>query len=139
MIKVKGSIYISEDELEITAVCSQGKGGQNVNKVATAIHLRFNIVGSSIPEHIKSRLISTSDKRITREGILIIKAQRFRTQEKNRQDAIRRLEKFFEDALFDDIPRIPTKTPKKAEEKRLKLKNRKADIKKMRKPPSMGD
>ena len=98
MIAISNSVSIADDELEISAIRAQGAGGQNVNKVSSAIHLRFDIRRSSLPDFYKDRRLALSDQRISSDGVIIIKAQSFRTQEKNRQDALDRLVQLIREA-----------------------------------------
>lgn len=126
------TLTLPVSEVEFEAVRAQGAGGQNVNKVSSAIHLRFSITASSLPEEYKSRLLSRRDSRITSEGVIIIKAQRFRSQEKNRSDALNRLTEIIRAAGFVPKKRKPTKPSKAARERRLNEKTRRSRIKTLR-------
>jgi ribosome-associated protein len=119
---------IPEHELEITAVRSAGAGGQNVNKVSSAIHLRFDIRASSLPEALKARLLARNDSRITREGVLVIKAQQHRSQDMNREEAIRRLERLVEDAARVPKVRRATRPTQASRRKRLEGKLKRARL-----------
>ncbi|GAA5444083.1 peptidyl-tRNA hydrolase ArfB [Microbulbifer sp. NBRC 101763] len=132
MLGTRRRIQIPQDEIQLSAVRSQGAGGQNVNKVSSAIHLRFNIYESSLPENIKQRLLQIRDRRISSDGIVVIKAQTFRTQEKNREDALSRLQQLIEQAAEVPKRRIPTKPSRGAKERRLQSKNRRSQVKAMR-------
>lgn len=132
MLQISHNIHIADDELELSAIRASGPGGQNVNKVSSAIHLRFDINRSSLPAACKARLLARGDKRINREGILTIKAQRFRSQEKNRADALARLQALVEQSLVAPRKRVASKPSRTARKKRVDNKTRRGQLKRLR-------
>lgn len=120
---------INEREVECTAIRAQGAGGQNVNKVSSAIHLRFDIVASSLPEAVKERLFALNDSRITDAGVLVLKAQQHRTQEMNRNDALVRLQEVIESVAIPPTNRRATKPTYASKQRRLEGKSQRADVK----------
>jgi len=132
MIEITPSLQIEDRELQIDFIRASGPGGQNVNKVATAVQLRFDVHASSLPEDVKARLIHLAGNRVTAEGVLLIEAKRFRTQEGNRADAIQRFVELVRKSLVRPKARKKTKPTKASKEVRLKEKKRRAEIKKIR-------
>jgi len=132
MLTLSSNVSLDESELEITAVRSQGAGGQNVNKVSSAIHLRFDIKASSLPDFYKDRLLALKDKRVTKDGVLIIKSQQFRTQEKNRASALMRLVELIKSAVIVQKVRRATKPTKNSKLRRLAGKSHRSNVKALR-------
>jgi ribosome-associated protein len=130
MLEVSANVQIPDDELVERFVRSAGPGGQNVNKVATAVELRFDVARSpSLPEPVRARLLAKRDRRMTGEGVLVINAQRFRTQDRNRQDARERLAAFIETGLRAPTPRVATRPTRASKERRLEAKRGRSTIK----------
>ena len=125
-------IPLLEDEINFSAIRAQGAGGQNVNKVSSAIHLRFDIPHSSLPDVIKERLLALSDQRITADGVVVIKAQTTRSQDQNRTDAVSRLQALVDSVAVPPKPRRATKPTKSSQRKRLQTKSTRGDVKKSR-------
>jgi len=133
MIEITPTFSIDERELQFDFVRASGPGGQNVNKVATAVQLRFDVTHSTLPEEAKKRLMQLAGKRVSTEGILLIEAKRFRTQEQNRADALQRFVELVQKALIPPKPRKKTKPTAVSKLKRLEAKKIKADTKRLRK------
>ena len=132
MLQITPDILLQDEELEWQPIRAHGAGGQNVNKVSSALHLRFDIAASSLDDALKQRLLALRDQRITGDGILVIKAQRFRTQEKNRIDAIERLRELIVSASHVPKKRRPTKPSKASQRKRMDSKTRRGATKRLR-------
>ena len=133
MLTISNTVTIAEWELDFSAIRSQGAGGQNVNKVATAIHLRFDINRSKLPDFYKQRLLSLNDSRITKEGVIVIKSQSHRTQEMNKEDALSRLKEIIVNATQVQKKRRATKPSKSSQRKRMDSKTKRGQTKALRK------
>ncbi len=136
MIPITSKLSIAENEIDLQAIRAQGSGGQNVNKVSSAIHLRFDVQGSSLPENIKERLLDCRDSRLTTEGVMVIKAQQFRTQEQNREDAIERLKAWIISNTKVAKTRRPTRVSRAVKARRKEAKQANSQRKQQRKKVS---
>ena len=132
MLKISNSVTLDENEVEFTAIRAQGSGGQKVNKVSAAIHLRFDIAASSLPEFYKERLLELKEKRITKDGIIVIKSQQHRSQEQNREEALERLVELIKSVNVVQKRRVATKPTKGSQKRRLQSKKQHGQKKKLR-------
>ncbi|WP_294959150.1 alternative ribosome rescue aminoacyl-tRNA hydrolase ArfB [Sulfurovum sp.] len=132
MLKISNTVTLDENEVEISAIRASGSGGQKVNKVSAAIHLRFDIGASSLPNYYKEKLLSLKDKRITKEGIIVIKSQQHRSQEQNRDEALERLVELIKSVNVVQKKRVPTKPTKGSVNRRLNSKKKQSNKKQLR-------
>ena len=132
MLKISNSVTLDESEVEFSAIRAQGSGGQKVNKTSAAIHLRFDIEASSLPEFYKEKLLSLKDRRITKEGVIVIKSQQHRSQEENREEALERLVELIKSVNVVQKKRVATRPTKGSQKRRLNSKKKHSQTKKLR-------
>jgi ribosome-associated protein len=132
VLQISRNLVIPDEEIDLSAIRAQGAGGQNVNKVSSAIHLRFDINASSLPDDYKQRLLALRDRRISKEGVVIIKAQQYRTQEKNRQAALDRLQELIKTVSVVPKPRKPTRPTRNSQKRRMDSKTQRGKTKQLR-------
>ena len=132
MLTISSNVSIPSTQIEFQAIRAQGAGGQNVNKVSSAVHLRFDVGASSLPEFYKERLLRLKDQRISSEGVVVIKAQRYRSQELNREDALTRLQHLIQSVAVVQKKRKSTKPSRASQRRRLESKSKRGRLKKMR-------
>jgi len=132
VLQISRNVAIPDEEIDLSAIRAQGAGGQNVNKVSSAIHLRFDINASSLPADYKQRLLELRDRRISKEGVIIIKAQQYRTQEKNRQAALERLQELIKTVAVVQKARKPTRPTRNSQKRRMDSKTQRGKTKQLR-------